>query len=243
MAGMKYSLTILLLLTAFPLSATTIIEAIGKAYDLKSGQPVYIETHTIQINKPTKNNKLIVAMPLSDQVTYSSPDGKVFATKTVDYGTTPLTPKVVFNNLKFNQRESVFIQSNNVVILHEEDSQRQQHQLPLKSDLVIDAGFDTFIRKHWASLLANKTHRFEFLSISETSTYTFKVKKSYEDTNTVTFTMTLDSFIGGLFIDPIIITYEKKEHKLLTYQGLTNIPKDKDSNFSAKIIYTYKEKP
>ncbi|MBU2711236.1 hypothetical protein [Zooshikella harenae] len=244
MTGMAYFfLSVFILLTAFPLSASTIIEATGKAYDLESGRPVYIEKHIIHLVKPPKTNTLSVTMPLKDKVTYTTPDGNVFATKTVNYETTPLTPTIVFNKLKFNQRESVFIKSNNVIILHEEDNQRQEHQLPLKPNLVIDAGFDTFIRKHWSKLLANKSFSFEFLSINENSTYTFQIEKTQEDSTTASFTMSLDSFIGGFFVDPIIITYEKKEQKLIRYQGLTNIPKDKETNFTATIIYTYNEKP
>ncbi|MGI0115477.1 hypothetical protein [Zooshikella sp. RANM57] len=243
MTRMAYLLTILLFMIAFPLSATTLVEATGKAFDLKSGQLVYIEKHTIHLVKPAKTNTLSVTMPLRDTVTYTTADGKTFATKTVDYETTPLTPTIVFNKLKLNQRESVLIKSNNVIIIHEENNQRQEHQLPLKPNLVIDAGFDTFIRRHWSKLLANQSFRFEFLAIDDNSTYTFQIKKSQEDSTTVSFTMSLDSFIGGFFIDPIIITYEKKEQKLIRYQGLTNIPKDKDTNFTAKIIYTYIEKP
>jgi hypothetical protein len=49
------------------------------------------------------------------------------------------------------------------------------------------------------------------------------------------------SVLLKVFVDPILLTYDKKTKRLLSFEGMSNIDDSREKSQVVKIIYTYKD--
>ena len=92
--------------------------------------------------------------------------------------------------------------------------------------LVVDAGFDSFLRKHWTSLAAGQPQRFEFLLPSRLQAYPFSLSQSGEDlidgTPVRRFRLQLDAWYA-FAVPAISLAYERDTKRIREYTGVSNI--------------------
>ena len=95
-----------------------------------------------------------------------------------------------------------------------------------KNNLVIDAGFDDFVRLNWRELEGGKTVSFPFLVPSQLDTYNFKIRKHREVTIEGSAASVIRLNLSGVlawFTPYIEVSYRQADQVLMRYEGLTNI--------------------
>jgi hypothetical protein len=172
------------------------------------------------------------------RVLYRCPDGSAFARKDVRYGEPAFQPEFALVDARSGYREgfdlgSSFVQSSATATL-------RRQPVRAGESLVVDAGFDEFVRTRWDALQRGETVRLDFLVPSRLSAYGFRVRKLREETlhgDTVSvFRLALSGMLGW-FADAIDVSYRDSDKRLKRFEGLSNIRGDTGDNLVVRIDF------
>jgi hypothetical protein len=223
-----------MLLQAVPVSATTtsVLEYTGTARDINdSNRVLYRESHRLTL----QNQR-----PVSREVEYHDANGRLLATKTNRYGDNAAIPEFTLTDARKEYREQAVFQGDELTLsLTEQGNSSRKTFRELPDDLIIDAGFDDFVRQHWPALINGERVDFHFASAARQDLIRFRLEPQASDNNELVLSMRLSSRLLAWLLDPIELTYDKTSQRLLRYKGLTNIQDDTGTTFKAMIDYQY----
>ena len=178
--------------------------------------------------------------PHRQDVRYQRPDNdRPFATKTLTYEHRLQMPAVDFRQPSFDEQIRITLEGDTVAIdwsMKGEDG--GQWTVNAEPGLVIDAGFDHFIRAHWSELTAGEAVGFQFLAPTRGQAYDFVAEPAANAIGDAdhSFRIRPAGLIMRLAVDPIRLGY--RDDGLLThYQGLGNIRRNRDENYPVHIRY------
>tara|TARA_R110001599_G_scaffold301415_1_gene507023 strand:- start:6373 stop:7122 length:750 start_codon:yes stop_codon:yes gene_type:complete len=211
----------------------------GKAIDPETSVLLYIENHQVTVNNAGDY--------LSAHVTYSNPEGEVFAEKTLNYDKNSLAPDMMFYDKRSGERTSVVLNTVDAYldVLIETKKRREESKVKLDEALiVVDAGFDRLIKSRWGSLRKNKELDFTFLAITRAQLINFEVVEVKASDTSVLLELHPRNFFIDLLVEPIVLEYDINKRHLFSFEGLTNIEIFKDGertgkNYVARIDYRY----
>lgn len=181
----------------------------GLAYAKKGGQLLYRESHWIQ----DQGGRLVL---------YRCPDGSAFARKQVK-GSGP-APDFELVDARDGYREGVRTR-NGVREVYARSSAAATERvkpLPVRAGLVIDAGFDAYVRHHWQALAPTDSRRVRFLVPSRLDSVDFRLTSLAGDAKTRRYRLALDAWYGSVVPD-ITITYAADDQRLLRFEGTGNL--------------------
>lgn len=209
----------------------------GYAYDLKSGKYLYTEVHAQQV----KDDRWV-----GGTMTYFSPDGKKIALKTLSFKDDPYIPTYrleqdydgyVEGIGKIGEEIEVFKQSNR-------DEKMETGSVDKEQMMAADSGFHSFIRAHFNELMNGSTLSLRLVVAGQLDAYQFRLRKTgdtqFEGKPAVTIVAEPDSLLR-LFVDPLLLTYDPTDKKLLEYQGVSNLHDPATGKiYEARIVYASK---
>ena len=155
-------------------------------------------------------------------IEYRDQDDQVFARKDLDYSINVLAPTLQFSDLRLSQHVSV--------------------DLSESVDLVVDAGFDNFVRSRWNDLSVGEPVDFEFKIVGREAPLKMVAHNKPEadcGMNSLCLEVRLNSWLLRRFVDPIRLTYDRDTRRLMRYQGISNIRAVDGGSLNVDIIYQY----
>lgn len=206
----------------------------GSATDLKSNLLYYTEEHEELMNKGTH------AMT---RITYKNKDGQMIANKLLDYTTGSTTPSFHQEDVRNGHMEAVEVNGNKVKISYKASNEEalKTKTLNLPNGFVVDGGFNYFIKNNWKTVSEGKIVKFNFVVPSQLDYYTFRLRKDKETTfnnkQVIVFMMEADNVFLRTLISPIVLTYDSQTHRLMKYEGISNISDTKGGNYVVKLTY------
>ena len=168
-------------------------------------------------------------------VDYRFPDGRPLAEKTVVYHCHITDPDFYLRDLTNGRDEGVRWQDNEIVSYHQDESKALE---PPQGELIIDAGFDHFIKKHWKTLTDGDVVMVNYLFPRDNVFIKLRVKKSpapkifpqdeQQEIKGITFfKISANNLLFRLFSSPISVGYDA-EQSLKYFIGPSNLPMMKD---------------
>lgn len=150
-------------------------------------------------------------------VSYQCPDGTPFARKVLQAHDDMAQPDLVYEDAREDFHESVKAVGNRIEIrVKRAGAAEDARTIDVPKGAVIDAGFDPYIRSHWASLDTGVSvpylvpSRFRFYDIRITGGRTTQGQRQ--------LAMKLDAWYA--FAAPTItVTYGADDHRILRYEG------------------------
>jgi hypothetical protein len=212
-------------------------EVIGAAYDLDSQTQLYSEAHCSSGNA------------LAREVIYRDTNDLLLAHKLLNYQTGPTTPSYVQRNVYAGESISVEVRQDNVAMTVTDGtgiSKTVTASIDTNLPLVIDAGFDAFVRENWEALVAGQGKRFQFPFAGRDSLVNLRIRPaqcSYEADANQCFQLELDNWALRLVVDPIELGYDAGSRRLVRYRGLSNIGDGKGEGQVVDIRYRYEDLP
>ncbi|WP_252179446.1 hypothetical protein [Endozoicomonas sp. 4G] len=208
---------------------------IGYAYHVGTRQLAYTEEHTFPDT-------------LSHHVIYKEADGTVFASKTIDYSDSYIAPDIIQENHRNGERIKTELMGDVFKVSYRASfgKDTQHSDVTLSPDLVIDAGFDHYIRSNWDSLVAEKETVIQYLIPSHQRAIDLRIKpveckKDPKDTN-ICFNIAADSWLYRLLSSPLTLSYDKQSQRLMTFSGRSNIS-DKKGDYQDVTIHYQPHQP
>jgi hypothetical protein len=161
---------------------------------------------------------------LECSVDYRDPSGDLIARKELDYTASLTRPVLVMNDYRSGLELNI-----------EQDDRK---------GLVVDAGFDHFVRGKWADLISGDVVRFPFLVAGFDEP--LKMRAGLDKTiscpaQELCLEIALDSWVMRFLADPIGLVYSRDDRKLLRYQGLSNIRGEQNESLFVDIHYQYED--
>ena len=216
----------IVLLTLLLASAPTLVTAAslsfeeGIARNTHTATEMYREQHWIR-----REGEL----PVERLVLYRCPNGSAFARKQIDYRPSVLAPNFTLDDRRAGYREGLR-RSPGPVLFYRDNGKATERSASVDSaQLVVDAGFDEFIRKQWAPLLAGKTLPLNFAVPSRLRSMSFSVSRAGEGQiageKSWLFRLQLTGLLG-LIAPSIDVSYGQQSRRLLRFEGMSNLRDD-----------------
>ncbi|RAP29517.1 hypothetical protein DID78_03485 [Candidatus Marinamargulisbacteria bacterium SCGC AG-343-D04] len=203
----------------------SLVHYVGKAYDIKTKEFLYKEEY-----KEFKDGGDLKATSV-----YTNKKNDIIARKELIYKQNFQAPCLEFYNEVTGVIASVNVGENMEIAYRSSFSKSFKRSQQLVSDYtVVDSGLHYYIVKHWDALLSGKETPVRYVSPSKRRDFLLSVKKNrieeWRGRETVLFKVQPQSFFLRLFLKPIMIRYELKQKRLITYQGISNIKLSKKIN-------------
>ena len=213
----SYSAVLFCVCCAFTFQSAAIAENLsptvtGSAYDRSSGNLIYRELHFCDFSLTQCT------------IDYRDATGELIAQKLLDYRTGPHSPTLVVKDFRGDEQTDLTLTGN--------------------PDWVVDAGFDNFVRSKWDSLESGEVVKFPFLIPGFEKPLKMRAQRADEDKCTAAelcLEIVLDSWLLGMLVDPIALSYSRSERKLLRFQGISNLRGSDGESLDVDIRYHYSE--
>ncbi len=220
-------------------AAETSGHVIGEARDLKSDEFLYREIYCANGN------------PDEMEVIYRNETGSLLARKLLDYSSGRTTPSFVQQNFYSSEVIEVDLKAGNVTMavldaVNSEPKKVSSTQTDGTIPVVIDAGFDEYVRSNWDSLLAGEKQSFLFPFAERDKLIELRIKKtacSYPTENHQCFKLELSNWFVRMLVSPIELGYDPELQRLMRYRGLSNIGDGKGNGSVVDIRYDYQQVP
>ena len=213
----RLTLTLCLLLSLSAASAAADLTFTGYARHPDTGALLYVETHAVK-NAGSAGEQRVVLYR-------TSPDAIPFARKHLVYGAARSRPGLEFEDKRSGFAES-FIARDSRVSARRGDGADTRSKPVTDRNLVVDAGFDEFVRENWQALQRGDALIAPFLVPSRLTTYDFKVRKISSERidggDASVIRLSLSGALGWILPD-LDVAYRDSDRRLLRYRGLTNI--------------------
>jgi hypothetical protein len=211
----------------------------GTAEDIRTGKIVYREYHDITQQQHT--------------VRYVDPANNLIASKEIYYKHGYTTPEYKLYDKRFDRYTGSQWQDGHFIIFKQEGS-HARHQKTVKAapDLVIDAGFDFFIRSQQDVLANGTVLPFTFAVADPLTTLDMKLEEVSKTETTIKLNdnqLSKNSYrfflahsrnrLIGWAIPDINLAYDATSHLLQVYQGPSNITDMNDKSQTVTIHYEY----
>jgi hypothetical protein len=208
----------------------------GYAYDLASNRFLYTEVH---------EQHIVDQRWLGGSIAYFAPDGSELGRKSMDFRHDPFVPLYQLDlKTRGGYMESIVaLTSDRIEMAKQAYGARSIERASIRRPAAVaaDSGFHAYVREHFAELLAGGAVPFTFAVAGNLDAYKFRARRiadtTFEGRPAVRFRVEPDSLLRWL-VDPLELTYEVEQRKLLEYRGISNIHDPATGKaYNARIIY------
>ena len=155
-------------------------------------------------------------------VEYSDANEQLIASKSVDYGRSLQAPALFVQDFRRTTETRL--------------------ETDVDPELVVDAGFDNFVRSRWDTLEQGDRIGFPFLIVGRDAPLDM-VARSVGDSDCameeLCLQVELDSWLLRMVVPPIQLTYDREQRRLLRFRGISNIRDPDGKNLKVDIRYRY----
>lgn len=210
-----------LLLLALPsLAGAALQYQEGVARNPESGAVLYRERHWLRSEGDRPVERLVV---------YVCPDGRAFGRKQVDYRRSAAAPAFRFDDVRSGYVEGLREQHGAEVFFRPGDGAAEKSAVLHARQLVVDAGFDEFIRERWSVLLTGAAVPLDFALPARQQSLGFTLRRvgvaHIGDEPAWVFRLRLGGVLG--WIAPHMdVSYSQRSRRLLRFEGISNVRDD-----------------
>lgn len=218
-------------------AAQTVAQTIGVAFDLNSNKPLYSEIHCVSGDALTR------------EVIYKDVADQLIAFKVLNYATGSNTPSYVQHNVYSQDSIAVELEQQRQEIIFTATDATRPAQPSVSSvkpsaavPVVIDAGFDEFVRDNWDSLVAGESKQFQFPFAARESLIKLSIASarcSYATETDQCFSLELNNWLLSMLSDPIELGYDANSQRLTRFRGISNINDSDGEALAVDIHYRY----
>jgi hypothetical protein len=157
---------------------------------------------------------------LKCSVVYLRPNQELIASKQLDYEPSLKAPELTFRDFRTDRELSIS---------------------PPDQDVVVDAGFDNFVRLQWQDLMAGEEVVFPFRLVNREKPLTMRASREDGECadGQLCLQVRLDSWLLGALVDPIELIYDRGSQRLRRFQGISNLKSDEGRSQKVEIRYQY----
>ncbi len=235
MAPAYSSFFLISLVFLFPSIMYADVRFTGTAFEISTGKKIYFENH---------HEKWINGRHNYSDVSYTDINGSKIVHKTIVFSKSRTAPDFTTRDLRTGYLEGAQLLEDGSVRLFtraKEGEQLREKILKLSETVVIDGGFDYFIRDNWDKLIRGEKLTFYFAVPARLEVFRFRLYQNQELTwanrPARKFTLEFDNLMLRIFLDGFALYYDSESRRLLSFRGLSNISAPSGKNYIAEINF------
>lgn len=189
--------------------------------------------------------------PLPTRVLYTDPRGEPIAEKRMDFSSSLLAPSIEHHDRRTGARIDIDNPGPDggihVTFRDHEDDELEETRFEAPDSLIIDAGFNAFVQRHWQALVDGERLTSHFLVPSRMDMVRIGIRRTDRaECETpaepvICFKVSpagLLSFVGW-FTRPVLLAYHTGNRRLMMFEGTSYIPDAEGNDRRALIRYEY----
>ena len=203
----------------------------------RDGSVVYIEKHELFFDEKDQIQ--------SASTTYERESGEVIATLKSDFSHSLATPDHVAENRLNGDRYGVRHDGQNLIMFKQDGKDQKEKSRALKvgfsgdSLAVAGQGINYYIQANLDKIRAEKTTALTLLIPGRLKYFAFKMEVVSEADGILNIEFTASNFFIRLFVPKLKVQFDVKQHRLIRYEGVSNIA-DHDGEIRDVVIdYDY----
>ncbi len=216
---------------------------VGTAFKAQDGSLAYRELHYPAPGLPG----------LSSRVEYQDASGRTIVSKSLDFSRSVTAPAIdqvdqrtgtrVFTRHAEGRLEAGYQRSG--------DDSLRTDTVRLAPDLIVDAGFDPFVRSQWAQLMAGETVTADFFVPSRLDTISVSIapvpREQCEQAPGEVLCLVVKPAgmlrVVGWFVEPLRLAYDIERQRLQMFRGVSNLLDDQGNPQDVVVLFEYDVAP
>ena len=163
------------------------------------------------------------------RINYYSPELTLLVQKKLSYPGLPHHPNVVQSDLLNDIEITMQSQTNTLSVKREQDQETNSWDFELTPNVIVDAGFDGYIRNAWAELSPGMTKTLKFAVAGQDRLIQMKISDMGYERDHRVFVIEPKNWLIRMIIPQIRLEYSNQK-QLVRYEGLSNIRASKGGN-------------
>lgn len=205
----------------------------GYAYNEDSNDLLYTEEFI---------DKFVDGKHLETLTDYFDPTHKKIAKRFLDFRKSKFAPDFTTEDLRSGYMEGAEITGDEVRLFNRKDKNSQLNEkiMLIPQPVVVDGGFNQFIKANWSALENGETITFHFAIPARLDYFTLRAMKVGTTGTEMKVRVEPDKALLRWIAPPIIVRYSKDTHRIMSYQGQSNISDEHGNNFVMRLVYPKK---
>jgi hypothetical protein len=205
----------------------------GYAYEENGDQLLYTEEFT---------DHFIDGQHIETLTDYFTPDHKKIAKRLLDFRRSKFAPDFKTEDLRSGYLEGAEIVGDKVRLFNRKNknSELNEKTLTIPQPVVVDGGFNQFIKANWVTLEKGEIITFHFAIPARLDYFTLRAMRVESTSNEMKVKVEPDKTLIRMLASPIVVRYSKDTRRILSYEGQSNISDEKGNNFIMRLVYPKK---
>ena len=205
----------------------------GYAYGEGTIDLVYTEEFT---------DRFIDGKHIETFTSYFDPQHRKIAQRVLDFRKSKFAPDFKTEDLRTGYVEGAEISGDMVKLFNRKDksSTMEEKVLEIPQPVVIDGGFNQFIKSNWEALENGEVLTFQFAVPARLDYFTLRAQKIAVTGREMAIEVEPDKPLLRWLASPIVVRYMKDTRRIKTYEGKSNISDEKGNNFVMRLVYPKK---
>jgi hypothetical protein len=205
----------------------------GYAYEKGQKDPIYTEAFT---------DKFVDGKHTETVTLYYNSDKKLIAKRTLDFSDSPYAPDFQTEDLRTGFMEGAEVKGKKVRLFVRKgrDAKLEEKTLDVPQPVVIDGGFNQYIKSNWDAVDKGETLVFYFTVPNRLDYFKLRATKVSSTDTEMTIKIAPDRTVVRWIASEIIVKYNKETKRIVSYQGKSNIQDESGSNPDVKLLYPKK---
>jgi hypothetical protein len=202
----------------------------GFAYTKGNTKHVYSEKFT---------DKFLNGHHTETTTQYFNSNNKLIATRSLNFSKSKFAPDFMTQDLRTGFLEGAEVNGARVRLYYRKSntSPIEQRTIEVPQPIVVDGGFNQFIKTNWQRITDGQAIVFYFTVSCKLDYYKLRVVKAGSSGKLMTVRIEPDQAVLRWIVTPIIVTYDVATKRIVSYEGKSNIADDSGENFIVKLIY------
>lgn len=206
---------------------------VGYAYNDSNDNLLYTEEFT---------DRFVDGKHLETLTDYFDPTHKKIAQRLLDFRKSKFAPDFKTEDLRSGYIEGAEIVGDKVRLFNRKNknSGLQEKILSIPQPVVVDGGFNQFIKANWSALENGETITFHFAVPARLDYFTLRAVRVESTSTEMKVRVEPDRALLRWVAPPIIVQYAKDTRRIMSYEGQSNISDDEGNNFVMRLVYPKK---
>jgi hypothetical protein len=221
-------------LTAWRFTGETITDSYtGYAYGEGTEELLYTEEFTDSFT----DGKHVETL-----TTYFDPQHRKIAQRILNFRTSKFAPDFTTEDVRSGYMEGAELKSTKVRLFRRSDknSKIEEKILSIPEPLVVDGGFNQFIKANWEKLQNGETITFQFAVPARLDYFTLRAVKVESNNKEMKIRVEPDKTLIRWIATPIVVSYDTQTKRIRSYEGKSNISDANGKNFDMRLVYPKK---
>jgi len=224
---MKQALILLIFFGLAQVAEASVRHTIGIARDADDNSVRYVEHHQYSENG-------------DHAVRYFDPSQRVLLEKEMAYNGLPQHPRILQRDYVRDMEIDLRYDADRAIMVTSKDGGSEEFTFEVSPDIIVDAGFDAYIRENWDSFTSRPKQSMTFAIAGQNRLLAMNIERKAIDENGASFVVKPANWLVRMLLPELQLSYDQ-DRQLARYEGFTNLKAESGRSRNVIIEFSHYE--